>query len=109
MSVTDILKKHSPIPLSEQTLEKLETVAERLQSENKKYNLTSLTETEDIALLHFADCLQLFTAYDFEGKSVIDIYDVMDVVNEHSAGDTLELQINREGKLLTVQITLSGE
>ena len=73
MSVIDILKQHSPIELSEATAVKLEVVAERLKTENQKYNLTSLTEDEDIALLHFADCLQLFTAYDFNGKSVIDV------------------------------------
>lgn len=73
MSVTEILKEHSPVPLDGDTLKKLEIIAERLQSENKKYNLTSLTETEDVALLHFADCLQLFTACDFEGKTVIDV------------------------------------
>ena len=73
MSVTEILKEHSPIPLDDSTLKKLEIIADRLQSENKKYNLTSLTEEEDIALLHFADCLQLFTAYDFAGKTVVDV------------------------------------
>lgn len=73
MRVIDILKEHSPVPLSEEMLGRLDIIAERLKTENKKYNLTALTEDEDIALLHFADCLQLFTAYDFKGKSVIDV------------------------------------
>lgn len=73
MSVTEILKKHSPIEISTETEKKLAVVASRLQSENKKYNLTALTEDEDVALLHFADCLQLLKYVDFKGKSVIDI------------------------------------
>ncbi|MBQ3081653.1 MAG: 16S rRNA (guanine(527)-N(7))-methyltransferase RsmG [Clostridia bacterium] len=73
MSVIDILKQHSPVKLSEEMLGRLDIIAERLKSENKKYNLTALTEDEDIALLHFADCLQLFNAYDFAGKRVIDV------------------------------------
>lgn len=73
MSVIDILKPHSPVKLSAQTEEKLSVVASRLQSENKKYNLTALTADEDIALLHFADCLQLLKHVDFKGKRVIDI------------------------------------
>lgn len=73
MSVIDILKQHSPVELSEAFLSKLAVIAERLKTENQKYNLTSLTEDEDIALLHFADCLQLFNAYDLSGKSIIDI------------------------------------
>ena len=73
MSVTEILKKHSPIEISAETEKKLAVVASRLQSENKKYNLTALTEDEDIALLHFADCLQLLKFVELKGKSVIDI------------------------------------
>ncbi len=73
MSVIDIVKAHSPVELSEETLAKLGVIAARLQSENKKYNLTALTEDEDVALLHFADCLQLFTAFDFDGKTVVDV------------------------------------
>ncbi len=73
MSVIDIVKEHSPVELSEETLTKLGIIADRLQSENKKYNLTALTEDEDVALLHFADCLQLFTAFNFDGKTVVDV------------------------------------
>ncbi len=73
MSAIDILKANSPIALTADTFSKLAVVADRLQSENKKYNLTALTDDEDIALLHFADCLQLVKHIDFSGKSVIDI------------------------------------
>lgn len=73
MSVTDILAKYSPISLSPLFMARLGVIAERLKTENQKYNLTSLTEDEDVALLHFADCLQLFNAVDFSGKTVIDI------------------------------------
>lgn len=73
MSVTEILKKASPVPLDGEVLAKLGTVAERLVSENEKYNLTSLVTDEDIALLHFADCLQAVKHLPLAGKRVIDI------------------------------------
>ncbi len=52
---------------------KLSVIAERLKSENKKYNLTALKEDRDIALLHLVDCLNLTEKVDFDGKSVIDV------------------------------------
>lgn len=73
MSVIEILKANSPTALDAETEKRLAVIAERLQSENKKYNLTALTADEDVALLHFADCLQLLKCIDFAGKDVIDI------------------------------------
>lgn len=73
MSVIEILKANSPVGLDSETEKRLAVIAERLQSENKKYNLTALTADEDIALLHFADCLQLLKCAHFAGKDVIDI------------------------------------
>ena len=73
MGVTDILKKALSAEIPEDTERKLAVIAEHLQTENKKYNLTALTGDEEIALLHFADCMQLFRAADFRNKKVIDI------------------------------------
>lgn len=73
MSVTEILKQHSPIAVPDPFMAKLGIIASRLKTENQKYNLTSLTEDDDVALLHFADCMQLFNACDFSGKTVIDV------------------------------------
>lgn len=73
MSLTELIKASSPISLDEKAVKKLETVALRLKSENEKYNLTSLTSDEEIAFLHFADCLQLLKHLDLGGKRVIDV------------------------------------
>lgn len=73
MSVIGILRKASPVPLGAAAERKLAVVASRLQSEGAKYNLSALLSDEDIALLHFADCLSLFRAADFRGRKVIDI------------------------------------
>ncbi len=59
--------------LDSAALEKLSIIAERLKSENKKYNLTALKEDRDIALLHLVDCLNLTEKVDFRGKRVIDV------------------------------------
>lgn len=73
MTVKELTKQHSPLPLTEAALEKLDTVARRLKEENKKYNLTALTADEDIAILHFADCLHLAAALDMKGKTLVDV------------------------------------
>lgn len=59
--------------LDDATKQKLALIAERLKSENKKYNLTALKEDRDIALLHIVDCLNLTEKVDFCGKRVIDV------------------------------------
>ena len=45
--------------LGQRPNEQLQCFAELLQSENKKHNLTRITETSQIYLRHFADSLQL--------------------------------------------------
>lgn len=71
--VTDILKEHCPLPLENAFIEKAALIAERLVSENKKYNLTALVEEEEVALLHLYDSLSVFTAVETAGKRVIDV------------------------------------
>ncbi|MBE6677288.1 MAG: 16S rRNA (guanine(527)-N(7))-methyltransferase RsmG [Ruminococcaceae bacterium] len=73
MSLKELTKTYAPMELDEICLNKLEVIGTRLQSENKKYNLTALTADEDIAILHFADCLQLVKNVDFAGKTVVDV------------------------------------
>ncbi len=54
-----------------ETAEKFAALAELLKSENKKYNLTAITEDEQIILLHFVDSL---TAVKYlGGSSLLDI------------------------------------
>jgi len=50
--------------LSQRSSEQLQCFAELLQAENKKHNLTRITETGQIYLRHFADSLQLATLLD---------------------------------------------
>ena len=44
-----------------------------------------------------------------DGESVKTIYDVMDLVNEHVPGDTIEVEYYREGQHHTVSILLGSE
>lgn len=44
-----------------------------------------------------------------DGESVATIYDVMDLVNEHNPGETVQLEIYRGGQYLTVDILLGSE
>jgi 16S rRNA (guanine527-N7)-methyltransferase len=50
--------------LSQRSNEQFQCFAELLQAENKKHNLTRITETSQIYLRHFADSLQLSTLLD---------------------------------------------
>ncbi len=51
---------------------KFEALAELLRTENKKYNLTAITDDRGIAYRHFADCL--YAADRFEvGAQVLDV------------------------------------
>jgi 16S rRNA (guanine527-N7)-methyltransferase len=56
--------------LSERSNEQLQCFAELLQAENKKHNLTRITETSQIYLRHFADSLQLGTLLNPVGTQV---------------------------------------
>lgn len=71
--VTEILREHCNLPLDEGFEEKASVIAERLVSENKKYNLTALVDDSEVALLHLYDSLSVFTAVETAGKRVIDV------------------------------------
>ncbi len=44
-----------------------------------------------------------------DGEQVATIYDVMDLVNEHNPGETVQLEFYRNGQYLTVEILLGSE
>lgn len=46
---------------------------EALIEKNKVMNLTAITEPQDVARLHFLDCMALLNLTDFQNKKVIDV------------------------------------
>ncbi len=69
-----ILSENSPVQLSEEQLNKFSIIAELLEAEGAKYNLTALKTERDVALLHFVDSLTLFSHNLLEsGSRVIDV------------------------------------
>jgi 16S rRNA (guanine527-N7)-methyltransferase len=46
---------------------------EALLEKNQVMNLTAITEPQEVARLHFLDCMALLNAADFKNKSVIDV------------------------------------
>lgn len=62
------------ISLDELSYERLDKYAEMLVETNKSFNLTAITEPDDVTLKHFADCLVLFKFVDIPKSSkVIDV------------------------------------
>lgn len=62
------------ISLDELSYERLDKYAEMLVETNKSFNLTAITEPDDVTLKHFADCLVLFNFVDIPKNSkVIDV------------------------------------
>jgi len=62
------------IELNDKAIDQLCKYYELLIEWNEKINLTALTEPEDVALKHFADCLMLLKYTDIpDGASVIDV------------------------------------
>lgn len=61
------------LSLSEKQLDQFAAFGQALIQKNKVMNLTAITEPAAVAKLHFADCLALLRAADFQNKSVIDV------------------------------------
>ena len=61
------------IIITNKQLEQLENYYHLLVEENKKYNLTSITEKEDVYLKHFYDSLTLTKAIKLSNQSLCDI------------------------------------
>ena len=58
------------------TLEQADTFCrfgEELIEKNKVMNLTAITEPQEVARLHFLDCMALLNVADFQNKTVIDV------------------------------------
>ncbi len=61
------------INLTDNQLQQLEMYYNLLVEENKKYNLTSLTNKEDVYLKHFYDSLTITKIIDLNNESICDI------------------------------------
>ena len=59
--------------LSEAQLDTFCSFGTALMEKNQVMNLTAITEPEQVARLHFLDCIALLGAANFYGKSVIDV------------------------------------
>ncbi len=75
--LTDVLQtaiKDFDINLSETQLRQFEIYYNMLVEWNKKINLTAITAPEDVAVKHFADCLELFNYINIpKSAKVIDV------------------------------------
>lgn len=65
--------KEYGLALSEEQMETLCAFGRTLLEKNRVMNLTAITDPEQVALLHFVDCLLLLREADFRGKRVIDV------------------------------------
>lgn len=61
------------LSLAEPQIDTFCRFGEALIEKNKVMNLTAITEPQDVARLHFLDCMALLTLEDFKNKSVIDV------------------------------------
>ena len=62
------------VKITDDALKRFDIYAELLFETNKKFNLTAITEPDDMTVKHFADCLSVFKYTDFkEGARLIDV------------------------------------
>ena len=62
------------ISLDDAAFSRLNLFARMLVETNKSFNLTAITEPDEITLKHFADCLSVFAFVDIpENSSIIDV------------------------------------
>lgn len=62
------------ISLDDKAFARLDKYAEMLVETNKSFNLTAITEPDDVTVKHFADCLALFKYVNIpEGSKIIDV------------------------------------
>ena len=69
--IKEVLKLN--INLSNNQLEQLDYYYQQLVVENKKYNLTAITEEEDVYLKHFYDSLTITKACELSNQTLCDI------------------------------------
>lgn len=76
MSLEQLIKSGAQsmgIALNDIQLSQLRCYYDLMTERNKEFNLTAIKGEEDAAKLHFLDSIGILNAYDFSGKSVIDI------------------------------------
>lgn len=62
------------LTLSDEAFARLDAFSEQLVETNRHFNLTAITEPEDMTVKHFADSLSLFSFVDFpKGAKIIDV------------------------------------
>ena len=61
------------INYTNEMIEKLEKYYEILYTENKKYNLTAITDKKEVFLKHFFDSLTITKIVDLDNQSLIDV------------------------------------
>lgn len=62
------------VKIDDDAFKRFDIYAELLFETNKKFNLTAITEPDDMTVKHFADCLSVFKYVDFkEGARLIDV------------------------------------
>lgn len=61
------------LTLDRATQERLCAFGQAVIEQNKVMNLTAITEPEQVAKLHLADCVSLLKLEDFRGKKLIDV------------------------------------
>ena len=71
-SFKEDLLKHN-ISLSEEQLSMFDSYYKLLVTENKKYNLTAITEEDDVYDKHFYDSISILFYYDLSNKKVLDV------------------------------------
>ena len=60
--------------LDEEAFSRLDSYAEMLIETNKSFNLTAITEPDEVTVKHFADCLSIFGYINIpEGAKIIDV------------------------------------
>lgn len=77
MALADTLIKATAdfkIKLSDTQIQQFEAYCNLLAEWNEKINLTAITQPDEVAVKHFADCLEFFNYIDVpEGASIIDV------------------------------------
>ncbi len=61
------------LSLDRATQEKLCAFGQAVIEQNKVMNLTAITQPEQVAILHLADCVSLLKVADLKGKKLIDV------------------------------------
>lgn len=62
------------VEIDDNSFERLDKYAEMLVETNKSFNLTAITEPDDVTVKHFSDCLALFGMVDIpENAKIIDV------------------------------------